>query len=348
MIARRHAFAFGMALAGWAVQAAAAPTYTQFDATGAGTGANQGTLVSGINNAGIVVGSYLDGSSQLHAYLRADDGTFQFFDVAGQSGANAVNGTGKTVGFAIDGSGTHGVIDSGGVLTSFDAPGATDTEAQGLTTKGKVVGFFLDTGNAVHGFARNKSGGVKPFDAPGAGTGSSQGTFAFGVLLDDSIAGYVVDGDGVRHGFMRDRDRVFTVFDPPNSVRTSAITINDFHTIGGSYRDSASVIHGFLRNASDGSFTIVDAPGAGTGALQGTSLHQVNDRGVVVGTYSDSAGVSHGYIRNPAGKITSFDAPGAHMVANQGTVAQSINGRNVIAGYYYDAAGATHGFIRKP
>lgn len=350
MIARNRAFALGLALvsAGWAVHASAAPTFTLFDVTGAGTGANQGTLVSDMIRGGGVVGSYIDSANHLHAYLRDDGGVFHFFDVTGQSAANAATPNGGTVGFAVDNTGTHGVLEVGETTTQFDAPGSTDTEAEGVTRLSKIVGIYLDSGNAAHGFLRNRGGGIHPFSAPGAGTGSGQGTFAFAILLDDSTAGYVVDGSSVRHGFLRDGAGAFTVFDPPASVRTTAICMDDSHNIGGSYRDSASVIHGYVRNGGNGTFTIIDAPGAGTGALQGTNVRQINGRGAMTGSYTDSAGVSHGYFRNSAGKIKSFDAPGAHMVSGQGTIAQTINAGNQIAGYYFDSAGATHGFIRTP
>lgn len=49
-------------------------------------------------------------------------------------------------------------------------------------------------------------------------------------------------------------------------------------TIMGSYCDAGNVTHGFLRNP-DGSFTSFDAPGAGTGAGQGTTAYGLNWRG---------------------------------------------------------------------
>lgn len=347
MITRNRAFGLALVCAGWAVHASAAPTFTSFDVPGAGTGANQGTLVSDFGFPGVLAGSYIDSSNQVHAYIRDSAGEYSFFDVSGQSGANAISHQGKAVGFVIDDLGTHGALDYQATLTQFDVSGATDTEAQDINKKGKIVGFYLDSGNAVHGFLRNRGGGINRFDAPGAGTASGQGTTPFAIGLDTTVAGYVVGSDGIRHGFLRDYLANFTVFDPPNSVRTTAICLDENHDVGGSFRDSASVIHGFVR-LGNGNYTVIDAPGAGTGALQGTNLRQINNKFAMTGSYIDSAGVSHGYFRNSAGKLKSFDAPGAHMVSGQGTIAQTINDQNQIAGYYYDAAGATHGFIRNP
>jgi hypothetical protein len=44
-------------------------TITTFDAPGAGTGLFQGTIPSGINPAGAIVGYYLDASYVFHGFL---------------------------------------------------------------------------------------------------------------------------------------------------------------------------------------------------------------------------------------------------------------------------------------
>jgi hypothetical protein len=68
-------------------------------------------------------------------------------------------------------------------------------------------------------------------------------------------------------------------------------------------------MHGFLR-VRDGAITTFDAPGAGTGANQGTIAGDLNDLGVIAGYYIDANNVSHGFLLNPDGTFTTFDAPG--------------------------------------
>ena len=68
--------------------------------------------------------------------------------------------------------------------------------------------------------------------------------------------------------------------------------------------------HGFIRS-TDGSFTIFDAPGAGTGNFQGTRAYAINPSGTITGFFIDSANAAHGYVRSAQGVITVFDAPGA-------------------------------------
>jgi probable HAF family extracellular repeat protein len=58
------------------------------------------------------------------------------------------------------------------------------------------------------------------------------------------------------------------------------------------------VYHGFLRAAS-GNVTTFDAPGAGTGAYQGTQSFGINQTGDVVGYYTDANKVYHGFVRLP-------------------------------------------------
>src|SRR5437773_10864107 len=62
----------------------------------------------------------------------------------------------------------------------------------------------------------------------------------------------------------------------------------------------------------DGTFTVFDAPGAGTGPNQGTIADNINPAGVIAGDYIDSSSVYHGFVPPADGTaITTLDAPGA-------------------------------------
>ena len=122
---------------------------------------------------------------------------------------------------------------------------------------------------------------------------------------------------------------------------TSALNINPSGTIIGFSRDANNARHGFIRS-KDGSFTIFDAPGAGTAAGQGTRAYAINPDGTITGFFFDSVTVAHGYVRSNQGVITVFDAPGAGTGPGQGTFVFSpliINPNGAIAGYYIDSAG---------
>ncbi len=74
--------------------------------------------------------------------------------------------------------------------------------------------------------------------------------------------------------------------------------INPAGVITGSYADTSSVNHGFLRTP-DGKFTTFDAPGAGTSAGQGTVGITIDPAGEIVGLYTDASNVMHGFLRTP-------------------------------------------------
>ena len=143
-----------------------ADTFTKIDAPGAGTGVEQGTIASSINNLGAITGNYTDGSNISHGFLRAPDGTFTTFDVLDANGAPQ-----ETVPFAIN-------------------------------TPGAITGEYIDAGKTRHGFLRAPDGTITAFDAPGAGTGSTQGTFPSSINLDGEITGGYIDANNVDHGFL--------------------------------------------------------------------------------------------------------------------------------------------------
>jgi hypothetical protein len=64
-------------------------------------------------------------------------------------------------------------------------------------------GAYIDSNGADHGFLLTKSGDITKFDAPGAGTGSGQGTIPFLNNPADEITIFYIDANGVAHAFLR-------------------------------------------------------------------------------------------------------------------------------------------------
>jgi hypothetical protein len=95
-----------------------------------------------------------------------------------------------------------------------------------------------------------------------------------------------------------------------------------------------------------GSFTSFDAPGAGTGAMQGTVAIGINTAGTVIGTYLNSAGVAHGYLRTSGGTFTTITAPDAGTAKGFGTYALGIDTAGDVIGIYVDSGNSSHGFVR--
>ncbi|MFZ3266279.1 MAG: chitobiase/beta-hexosaminidase C-terminal domain-containing protein [Terriglobales bacterium] len=99
-----------------------------------------------------------------------------------------------------------------------------------------------------------------------------------------------------------------------------------------------------LAQGTGGTYTIIDASGAGTGMLEGTIGISINASGNVAGTYLDSNMAAHGFI-DVGGTITEINAPGAGTGSSQGTFALSIDAAGNVAGMYADTSNAYHGFI---
>ena len=101
-------------------------------------------------------------------------------------------------------------------------------------------------------------------------------------------------------------------------------------------------------NRHPATFKEFEAPGAGTGAYQGTAANDINPAGAITGLYFDTSDVGRGFLRNPDGTFKTFAAPGAGTTAGLGTNPQSINSEGRITGFDVDAKLVHHGFLRNP
>jgi len=179
---------------------------------------------------------------------------------------------------------------SASTLVKFSVSAAGTAAGQGtfpaaINASGVIAGYYIDANNVHHGFERASNGAITNFDDPNAGTSAGQGTWAFGINATGTIAGYYIDSSYALHGYSFSQG-VFTEIDAAGAAGTLALSINDAGTIAGTYFDPAGVDHGFVRNATTGVITSIDAPGAGTGSGQGTmtpSVGGINTQGDVTG-----------------------------------------------------------------
>ena len=346
-----------------------------FDAPGADTtpGDFNGTFPTGINFGGTIAGYYIDTNFVYRGFLRSPGGKFTTFDAPGADTtagdyngtlAYAINDLGETTGVYYDASGTgHGFVRSPqGKFTSFDVPDSVGLSTIAINLEGAVVGYYLDPNFSIHAFLRSPNGKFVTWIGPGAcTTDGSQGCFgsgasninAFGIV----VGGYEDNsGNFVHHSFVRTLDGKLKTFDVPGAGTGSYqgtgcpgcfLGLNQFGAIAGIYSDANSVNHGFLRSP-DGTFTTFDAPGAGSGAGQGTGCPSdcsvgLNDWGAITGTYIDANYNYHGYLRNPRGKIVTVDPVGSIATGPAG-----INDAGVVTGVYIDANNFFRGFVRIP
>ncbi len=137
--------------------------------------------------------------------------------------------------------------------------------------------------------------------------------------------------------------QTITKFDVPGAIATFPTSINPAGVITGSYFDSGSIMHRFVRDAS-GAITSFDPPGSSfipTSTI--SSPTSINPAGEITGSYTDSSLQERGFVRDASGAFTSFDPPGSFS-----TDPTSINPAGEITGFYHDFfdARVAHGFVR--
>ncbi len=192
-------------------------TFSEFNAPGAGTAANQGTITFSINLFGVIAGYYIDANNVAHGFVTA--APFKSFITltdpdAGQGAgqgtfAGNINLGGEIAGNYVDASGvSHGFVTSPPyrTFTSFDPEGSVNTlapVASALNLEGTFTGVYLDANGALHGYVRAANGTITEYNVTGAGTGSGQGTEGSSISDLGATTGNYIDSSGVNHGFVR-------------------------------------------------------------------------------------------------------------------------------------------------
>jgi probable HAF family extracellular repeat protein len=343
-----------------------------------------------INLEGRVTGRYFDSNFIHHGFVRDPNGAITTFDVPGAgtkspgsgTAAFAINRAGAITGnVTTDQYNTYGFIRTPeGKFIVFSAPKADPyigcTCAETINDRGDVAGNVIDSGNTTHGFLRTAEGNITTYEVPAigakpaAGTGPGQGTIVnYSNSLNNAgyIVGFYIDSAYYDRSYLRAPDGTITVFEAPlsapneymgegsNTQGTVGQSINSTGTICGITIDKFGVWHGF-KLASDGTYTLFDAPNAASTAGGGTPLgwgtvpEAINDRGEISGYFTDNNDVVHAFLVSPAGKITPYDVEeaGTDGTQQQGTYNFNINGSGKITGFYVDANNVTHGYVRMP
>ncbi len=361
--------------------ASGAPTFTVFEAPGAGTGMLQGTMGTSINDGGDIAGVYLTAPNVAHGFVRTvvnGTATFATFNAPGAGTSlnqgtfpASINAAGDVVGMYFDSNNAyHGFVRaaSTGSITAIDVPGApTNIGHRGtlpisMNTGGDITGFYVDANDVRHGFVRAAATGTitAPIDAPGAGTGLTQGTVPLSIDAGGNITGFY-NANGTFHGFIRASNGTITApINAPGAgtgpsgkvsfMGTLPLAFDAAGDIAGTYADANGVNHGFVYTAASATpaFTTFNAQGAGTtGFFPGTGALNMNAGGDTSGIYTDTNGVRHGFFRAAAGTITApIDAPGATTTGLfSGTILTSINTADDITGTFADTNGVFHAFV---
>jgi len=221
-------------------------------------------------------------------------------------------------------------VDGNFAYTTFDVPGATFTNAQGINPRGDVVGF-ADVGGQRHGFLL-RDGEFTTIDYPGAA-----GTDARGISPDgDIVGGYWLPGEPAVniHGYRLTKHGEFERVDYPGHTNTIPQRILPDGTILGCRHDenTMNTMHGIVM-ARSGNWELEQSASMNNGATPSGRL--------IVGLWTNMQGVGEGYIFED-GVFTPFLVPGSTF-----TAAWDVNPTREITGVYRDAGGRFHGFVRR-
>jgi len=256
---------------------ASAYTVTTFDVPG-----SVFTGLSGINNAGQIVGEFGDNVAN-HAFLYSN-GVFTTINVPGAGLTPlGINNTGEIVGSLGDniGTGNHGFLDNHGTITSFDV-GDRTTRANSINDFGQIVGNYTTFSDFQHLFA----GTIATFttvNVPGTISATGLGINNAGQIVGNSSAGSFLDTGGV-----------FTMINVPGASSTVATAINNVGQITGYFGDATGG-HIFVDTA--GVFTTFDIPGNNPSITP--QAFGINDKGQIVGGFSTDFGHGHGFLATP-------------------------------------------------
>ena len=264
-------------------------------------GAVNFTSPSSINNSGAITGGYGDNiGSGYHGFIRAANGSFVTFDVSDVDyvfGPMAINERREVAGAYFDVNFIQHCFlrEPNGALTTFDPPGAVNGSFPStITSDGVILGVYYDADFNSLGFLRDSEGRFTEVTGPGGLTGQDD-PYSLGSGADLSItpggeiAGtYFQPNTSNYRVFLLSRNGQYTTFDaadyPPCCIYSSPTGINPAGTVTGLLNDGHDLYRGFLRT-SDGTVTLLDAPGAGTGHFQGTLTVGITPGGLVAGVY---------------------------------------------------------------
>jgi uncharacterized membrane protein len=248
-------------------------TFSKTDVPGA-----QETGPAGINNAGVIVGWYMDSYENVHGYILNGKKLTKLDDPKGE-GTTFANGlnpngpvwvvgsytsseTGKSVGF---------LYKEGKYTDIFGPNGAVQSTAGAINDSGAIVGAYLDSANVEHGFLL-KDNAYTTLNVPGAIS-----TWATGINNRGEVVLFWANPK-LAYGSSLYDGHVYKTVNVPGASSSYAMGINTAGDVCYGWFDSAGVEHGALLHA--GKFYKFDYPNSGATYGSGT-----NDKGNVVGAY---------------------------------------------------------------
>ena len=275
--------------------------FTVLDAPGAGAGmgppsmghpelmTRQGTVASGLNDQGTIVGYFMDAKNVHHGFFFNNRGIFIAFDVPGSGGTSpqSINNSGEITG------------------TYNDPPRVPDN--------GRDRRFWP---GPSHGFLRDANGKFTDCDLPSDDASEPQ-------TVDDS--GTIVGSYSLnRNGFVRDAGGTFAMFGVVKrhihpSDSTSEVEISACY-LGAKGEIQVGTLN------EDGTSSVSNSAKLGPGRYRGIACANVTESAALVGYYVDGNRTYHGFITDEHGAVATFDAPAEGSVITITSVSPLVAG----------------------
>lgn len=226
----------------------------------------------------------------------------------------------------------------------YAAPGAIQTEVNGINLSGTVVGSYFDSQVDSHGFIGDASGNITTFDVPGVSSGYGQGTYATAINDAGTVIGKYSTSSSAYRGFLRDAAGNFTTFDVPGLTMTQS----PYERLSGINNAGQVVGIGLGTPGYEGFVGVPGAFSVFTPNSGYTYYISINSAGQVAGTFvNPTGGAFHGFSRDTSGNITTFDIPGAmETQAGYGTFVSALSDKGLITGSWTDTNYHDHGYVR--
>lgn len=231
---------------------------------------------------------------------------------------------------------------SDGTIATFEI--AQFTVITGLNDKGTVTGYYASQSDPSRGFARDANGDNDFFDVLGAVS-----TTPRAISNRNHIAGWFQTTAGYARGFLRSPKGAIKTFDAPGAGAgtqqgTYPLAISPREAITGTVLGPDYVYHGFIRSTrrSITTFTVFNAPCAGTAQYSGTIANTINAGGAVAGICTGDDQVTHAFVRASDDTYSVLDMD----CIETSTVA--INTRGTVGGYCQGPDKVYRSFLRDP
>jgi hypothetical protein len=273
-------------MAATATVAAEPVWFTSFDIPGA-----TNYFVAGINDEGLVAGSWFAADGSEVGFIRLPDGRISTplvdpNDNSRTTTLRAINDEGVIAGF-YGANADNGFLLTEGEFRTVDFPRAVSTLLRGINNLGDVSGTYsiVDLNADEFGFIIPRRGPPISFRlSDPTGTGIVVG----GINDLRQLVGYYTDATSTLVGFLRQPSGQFVSVIVPGALSTQVDGINDCGIVVGVWGDG-STAHGFY--GRPGNLHSFDLPGAAATFSQG-----INNEGRIVGRYATADGVPHVFV----------------------------------------------------